>query len=99
MLLFFSCDREGTRRVKYEVRCPSGCDVVYLSGVLVYENGISGSWSTSHRIASGESFSLSAVKTSAFGNLTARVYVDGKLHDSKESNLPFIPVLVEGIVP
>lgn len=97
-LLFSSCDKDS-KRVKYEVRCPSGCDIVYKSGVLVFENGKSGTWSVNQRVNSGDNFYLSTTKNTAVGNIRARVYVDGDLVMADESGAPFATLVLEGIIP
>lgn len=99
-LLFSSCDKDS-KRVKYEVGCPSGCDIAYSSssGRIVFENGQSGNWSVSHRFSSGDSFYLRATKSTALGNIRARVYIDGEVVMADESGLPFATLVLEGIVP
>ena len=94
-----TCKPENASRVKYEVRCPSGCNVIYRSGGLVYENGVSGNWSTSMFIDHGEPFFLSATKTTVVGSVRTTVYIDKVSVANQETGIPFGTVFVEGTVP
>ncbi len=99
---FFSltaCDKEHSSRVKYEVRCPGGCTVTYLSGTLSTEHGVSGNWSKTFNIDKGEPFFLSAAKTSVLGNASVVVYIDGQSFAAHQNNAPYGAAVVEGQVP
>jgi len=73
--------------------------VTYRSGIPVLETEVKGSWSKTLRIAHGESFFLSATKTTAIGKVTTEVIIDGKSVDRQESILPWGTVYTEGFVP
>jgi hypothetical protein len=98
-LFFGACDKENTSRVKYEVRCPSGCNVVYLSSTPTNINGVSGNWSTTLRMPKGDPFFLSALKTSVLGNVTVTVTIDGQSVAADQSSLPYGIAVVEGQIP
>lgn len=94
-----ACDKEHSSRVKYEVNCPSGCNVTYLTTRMSVENNVNGSWSRTFNISHGEPFFLSAVKTSAFGNALVTVFIDGESFAVDQNNAPFGAAVVEGTVP
>lgn len=94
-----TCKKDHASRVKYEVRCPSGCNVAYFSGRMVFENGVSGTWSVTQWVDHGENYFLSATKTSVLGSVSATVYIDRESVANQETNLPYGTVVVEGPVP
>lgn len=95
MMLFAACDKETTSRVKYEVQCSGGCQVVYRNSSLATEV-VSGNWSVSFRLNNDDFFFLSATKTTALGNVTVKVSIDGESVAVDQSNLPFATAIVEG---
>lgn len=91
------CEKEGSKRVKYEVRCPGGCNIVYKSGIYVHETK-RGNWSVSQNISEGSEYYLFAVKTSLIGVLRVRVYIDGELIEADEDNSPYSSISFRGEV-
>lgn len=99
LMALSSCEKENSSRVKYEVDCPSGCNVTYLTTRMSVENDVSGNWSRTFNIGHGEAFFLSAVKTSAFGNARVTVFIEGESFAVDQNNIPFGAAIVEGVVP
>lgn len=94
-LLFSGCDKENTSRVKYEVRCPGGCQVVYKSSTFTNEV-VEGNWSVSFRMDNDDFFFLSATKTTVIGNVTVTVSIDGESVAVDQTSLPYGTAVVEG---
>lgn len=73
--------------------------MTYLSGILSTEQGVTGNWSKTFNIDKGETFFLSAAKTSVIGNASVTVYIDGESVAADQTSAPYGTAIVQGPVP
>lgn len=94
-MLFSACDKENTSRVKYEVQCPSGCQVIYKTSTMSNRE-VSGNWSSSFRMDNDDFFFISATKTTVLGSVTVKVSIDGESVAVDQTSVPYGTAIVDG---
>jgi len=100
LALLFSCNKERSPQIRYEVSCNSACEVDFsMNGGLVTTESVSGSWGKTFRGNPGSQVYLRVVLTAPNGSFSAKVLIDDEEFDSVSSDISYEPQTISGIIP